>query len=83
MLLMNLLTNAIKYNESKVPRVDIAFERQNRKLLISFKDNGIGLEKGKIKKSQASGSIYFILRFGAYFSKWSLATPTVLKRISR
>jgi len=50
MLLMNLLTNAIKYNESKVPRIDIAFKRQNRKLLISFKDNGIGLEKGKIKK---------------------------------
>lgn len=50
MLLMNLLTNAIKYNESKVPRIDINFERQNRKLLISFKDNGIGLEKGKIKK---------------------------------
>jgi len=50
MLLMNLLTNAIKYNESKVPMVDIAFEKQNRKLLISFKDNGIGLEKGKIKK---------------------------------
>ena len=42
MLLMNLLTNAIKYNESKVPMVDIAFEMQNRKLLISFKDNGIG-----------------------------------------
>lgn len=50
MLLMNLLTNAIKYNESKVPKIDITFERQNRKLLISFKDNGIGLEKGKIKK---------------------------------
>lgn len=50
MLLMNLLTNAIKYNESKAPRIDIAFERQNKKLLISFKDNGIGLEKGKIKK---------------------------------
>jgi len=50
MLLMNLLTNAIKYNESKVPRIDITFERQNRKLLISFKDNGIGLERGKIKK---------------------------------
>jgi len=50
MLLMNLLTNATKYNESKVPRIDITFERQNKKLLISFKDNGIGLEKGKIKK---------------------------------
>jgi len=50
MFLMNLLTNAIKYNESKVPSVDITFARQNRKLFISFKDNGIGLEKGKIKK---------------------------------
>jgi len=50
MLLMNLLTNAIKYNNSKVPKVDITFKRQNRKLLIYFEDNGIGLEKGKIKK---------------------------------
>ena len=50
MLLMNLLTNAIKYNEAKVPRVDIAFERHNKRLLINFKDNGIGLERGKIKK---------------------------------
>jgi two-component system, OmpR family, phosphate regulon sensor histidine kinase PhoR len=50
MLLMNLLTNAVKYNESKAPRVDIAFERQKKKLLIRFEDNGIGLEKGKTKK---------------------------------
>jgi signal transduction histidine kinase len=50
MLWMNLLINAIKYNESKVPRIDITFEKQNKKLLIRFKDNGIGLEQGKIKK---------------------------------
>lgn len=50
MLWMNLLTNAIKYNESKIPRIDITFERQNKKLLVRFKDNGIGLEKGKINK---------------------------------
>ena len=50
MLLMNLLTNAIKYNESEVPRVDISFEQHQKSLLIHFKDNGIGLEKGKIKK---------------------------------
>lgn len=50
MLWMNLLINAIKYNKSKVPKVDITFKRQNRKLLIRFEDNGIGLEKGKIKK---------------------------------
>lgn len=50
MLLMNLLTNAIKYNESEVPRVDIRFERQKRKLYIRFEDNGIGIEKREIKK---------------------------------
>ncbi len=50
MLWMNLLTNAIKYNDSKVPRIDITFKRQNKKLLVCFKDNGIGLEKGKINK---------------------------------
>ena len=50
MLLMNLLTNAIKYNESTVPEVDITFEPKGLKLHICFKDNGIGLQKSEIKK---------------------------------
>lgn len=50
MLLMNLLTNAIKYNESHVPRVDITFEPGKEELLLRFEDNGIGIEKPEIKK---------------------------------
>ena len=50
MLLMNLFTNAITYNESPMPKIDITFFLQNRKLLIRFEDNGIGLEKPDTKK---------------------------------
>lgn len=50
MLLMNLLTNAINYNESERPRVDITFELRSRELRIRFEDNGIGLEKKELKK---------------------------------
>ena len=50
MLLMNLLTNAIKYNESDVPRVDITFEPGKEGLRLRFEDNGIGIEKHEIKK---------------------------------
>ena len=47
MLLMNLLTNAIKYNESEIPKVDITFELQKRRLYICLEDNGIGIKKGE------------------------------------
>ncbi len=50
MLLMNILTNAIKYNESKKPIVDITFTQQKNQLHIKFADNGIGIEKNEIKK---------------------------------
>ena len=50
MLLMNILTNAIKYNESHVPRVDITFEPGKDELRLRFEDNGIGIEKHEIKK---------------------------------
>jgi signal transduction histidine kinase len=50
MLLMNLFTNAVNYNESEVPRLDIIFERRDRALAIHFEDNGMGLPKSEIKK---------------------------------
>ena len=50
MLLMNLINNAIKYNESGNPEINISFELQNHELHIRFEDNGIGIEKGEIKK---------------------------------
>jgi signal transduction histidine kinase len=50
MLLMNLLTNAVKYNESGAPKVDITFELKKSHLQIRFEDNGIGIDKSHIKK---------------------------------
>jgi two-component system, OmpR family, phosphate regulon sensor histidine kinase PhoR len=50
MLLMNLLTNAMKYNISGKPRIDIIFEKEKKHLLIRFEDNGIGIRKGENKK---------------------------------
>ena len=50
MLLMNMVTNAAKYNHSKKPKIDIALKRNENKLYIEFRDNGIGFKKGKRKK---------------------------------
>jgi len=49
-LLMNLFTNAIKYNESEVPRLDITFEPKGKGLHIRFEDNGIGLPTSEFRK---------------------------------
>ncbi len=63
MLLMNIISNAVKYNESEKPEIQISFKRYKQKLMIYFKDNGIGIEKKEIKKIfrkfyQATGSQY-------------------------
>jgi two-component system, OmpR family, phosphate regulon sensor histidine kinase PhoR len=50
MLLMNLMSNAVKYNHSNTPRVDITFETLGRELHIRFEDNGIGLPRSEIKR---------------------------------
>ncbi len=49
-LLLNLITNAMKYNQSETPMIDIVFIPKKSKLHILFKDNGIGLDKTEIKK---------------------------------
>lgn len=50
MLVMNLLTNGMKYNMSNVPKIDITFKPGKRRLSIRFEDNGIGIDKSEIKK---------------------------------
>jgi signal transduction histidine kinase len=50
MLLMNIFNNAIKYNESNRPMIDISFMPQGKHLEVQFKDNGIGFDKSEIKK---------------------------------
>jgi len=49
-LVMNLLTNAIRYNKAAVPRIDIRFRQGKRHLTIQFVDNGIGINATESKK---------------------------------
>ncbi|MBF0204843.1 MAG: HAMP domain-containing histidine kinase [Desulfamplus sp.] len=50
MLLMNILSNAVKYNTSENPYVSILFRPSRQRLLVDFADNGIGIEKHELKK---------------------------------
>jgi signal transduction histidine kinase len=49
MVLMNILTNAIRYNDSKSPNVTIAFKSLGKKMAIDFIDNGMGIDKNNHK----------------------------------
>lgn len=50
MLLMNLVTNAFIYNKSREKRVLIRLEAIGKNLLMDVTDNGVGLDKGELKK---------------------------------
>ena len=50
MLLMNIMINAITYNESVNPRIDICFFLRKKEVQIRFEDNGIGIPKSEIRK---------------------------------
>jgi len=50
MLFMNLIKNAMKYNHCETCFLDIRFTSRLNTLMISFKDNGIGIEKKDFTK---------------------------------
>ncbi len=50
MFLMNILTNAVKYNDNEKPRIDIRFLQERKRLHIRFEDNGMGIESKERKK---------------------------------
>ncbi len=50
MMMMNLITNALKYNNSSPPRITITLSKTNSKLILEVKDNGIGMVKSDLKK---------------------------------
>jgi two-component system phosphate regulon sensor histidine kinase PhoR len=50
MLLINIMTNAMKYNASGKPRIDITFEQDQNSMRIHFRDNGIGVPKDERKR---------------------------------
>jgi len=45
LLFQNLMENAIKYNRAEVPEIYVSATDTHDKHIISFKDNGIGIEK--------------------------------------
>lgn len=49
-LLMNLFTNAIKYNTSGAPRLHITFTPGKRSVRVQFEDNGIGIPRSERRK---------------------------------
>lgn len=50
MLLMNLLSNAAKYNSSEIPEIDITISHRSHQIFVDVADNGIGIEKSEIRK---------------------------------
>ena len=47
-VIKNILENAIKYSQGK-PIIKIDIQNNNKDLILSFKDNGIGIEKKELK----------------------------------
>ncbi|WP_290731595.1 HAMP domain-containing sensor histidine kinase [Halobacteriovorax sp. JY17] len=47
MVLMNIITNAIRYNDSNRPSIQIEFRSLGKKASISFIDNGMGIKKNE------------------------------------
>ncbi len=50
MMLMNIFTNAVRYNEKENPSLRVDIKKTDKKIEIFFKDNGIGLVKEELKE---------------------------------
>lgn len=50
MLFQHLISNAIHYRSEKTPEIHITFEKRPDELLISFQDNGMGMEEHHLEK---------------------------------
>ncbi len=44
-LFQNMISNGIKYNNSEIPKVCISHEKVEDKIILYFKDNGIGISE--------------------------------------
>ncbi len=49
-ILLNLISNGIKYNTQTTPKITISYELLNGKSVVKIKDNGIGIETKDFEK---------------------------------
>ena len=48
MIFLNLISNAIKYSSpDRIPEIDIASNLVNKKIMLTIKDNGLGIDLKK------------------------------------
>ena len=50
MMLMNLLSNGIRYNENDRPKISISFSQTENTVQLAIADNGVGFEKSQARK---------------------------------
>jgi signal transduction histidine kinase len=50
MILMNLLSNAVRYNENDRPQINIRFSQTEKTVQLCIADNGVGFEKSQARK---------------------------------
>ncbi len=50
MMLMNLLSNGIRYNENDCPQITIGFNQTESNVELAIADNGVGFEKSQARK---------------------------------
>lgn len=50
MVLMNLLSNAVRYNENACPQITISFSQTEKTVQLCIADNGVGFEKSQARK---------------------------------
>jgi len=50
MMLMNLLSNGIRYNENDRPKIQISFSQTESNVQLAIADNGVGFEKSQARK---------------------------------
>jgi signal transduction histidine kinase len=81
MLVMNLLTNAVTYNRSERPCIDIRFLAGRRHLRLCFEDNGIGIDKKEARK--IFRRFYQAGRPGRMFAKGSGLGLSLVQHIAR
>ncbi|RHW41002.1 PAS domain-containing protein [Neobacillus notoginsengisoli] len=49
-VLVNLFTNALRYNDAEIKKIEIILDRCNNYMTISVSDNGIGISEDHIEK---------------------------------